>query len=473
MVASAPVAAIHEDVISGETLDDTAGKGTTAGVEIEASHLFVALECARPAAGGARHSLADVGRVVLARSSTRCADRSFAGGHWTLSVGIPDPRMSARHACLVRVGDEFFVEDLGSRNGTRVNGTQLSGRTALADGDLVEVGHTLLRYRSALSVPIDAPADADSADDAPGGPLRTLDPGLSMRAAMLASVARSNSPVLLLGETGTGKEVLARAVHRLSERRGAFVAVNCGALPASLLEAQLFGHLRGAFSGALTDAPGLLRSADGGTLLLDEVGDLPEPSQPALLRALQEKEVVPVGGVRPIPIDLRVVAATHRALDELERRGEFRSDLLARIAGFVFAIPPLRERKEDIGVLVEAFARGRAIRLKPAAGRALFRYHWPLNVRELHQTLEVAATLAGNEPIDIAHLPATVARAPTTRPVPLPRSDDSVERVRKRLVASLARHRGNVSEVARELGKARTQVQRWLKRFGLDARGFR
>jgi transcriptional regulator with GAF, ATPase, and Fis domain len=217
--------------------------------------------------------------------------------------------------------------------------------------------------------------------------------------------------VLLLGETGTGKELLARAIHRLSERKGPFVAVNCGALPMTLVEAQLFGHVRGAFSGAVADAPGLLRSSDGGTLLLDEVGDLPEPSQAALLRALQEREVMPVGGVRAIKTDLRVVAATHQPLEKLVAQGDFRKDFYARLAGYSFSLPPLRERREDIGLLVGAFARERPIRLTAAAGRALLRYPWPLNVRELHQALDVAATLAEGELIDVMDLPPAVDEA--------------------------------------------------------------
>ena len=464
------VGAVHDDLLSEETLDETGREGAAAGANVETPHLFVVLECAQPAAGSARHSLAGVERVVLGRDTVRGATRDFDGGRWTLRIGIPDPRMSSRHTCLERVDDEFFAEDLQSRNGTRVNGIPIQSRTVLADGDLIEVGRTLLRFRSAFPVPIDAPADADSVEDTQAV-LRTVDPCLARRVQMLASVARSPSPVLLLGESGTGKELLARAVHRLSGRRGPFVAVNCGALPVALVEAQLFGHVRGAFSGALTDAPGLLRSADGGTLLLDEIGDLAESSQPALLRVLQEREVVPVGGVRPIRVDLRVIAATHRPLEELGRQGEFRSDLLARLAGLVFTIPPLRERPEDIGLMIEAFASSRAVRFTPAAGRALLRHRWPLNVRELHQALEVAATLAGDAPIDTSHLPAAVAQAPAESSVSPP--DESAARVRKRLISSLTRHKGNVSEAARDLGKARTQVQRWLKRFGIDARAFR
>jgi hypothetical protein len=459
----------EETVVDDDTLTDRGGQA--APPEIAVPILYVALQCARPEAGAARHSLANTDRVLIGRAADPMLRRDVEKGTRTLFIGIPDPHLSARHAHIDRVGDEFFAQDLGSRNGTRINGVRLDGRSAIADGDLVEVGHTLLLYRAAALVALGSAPDVALANDDGAMPLETLEPSLAQGATLLASVAKSTSPVLLLGETGTGKEVVARAVHRLSGRQGSFVAVNCGALPATLVEAQLFGHVRGAFSGALTNAPGLLRAADGGTLLLDEVGDLPEPSQAALLRVLQEREVLPVGAVQPIKVDLRVLAATHKPLTQLAAQSKFREDLLARLTGYSFTIPPLRERREDIGLMVAAFARERPLTLLPAAGRALLRYDWPHNVRELRHALGIAATLAKNGPIDLAHLPPAVARAPS-RPPPPPASAVA-ELERQRLIASLARHRGNVTEVARELGKARMQVQRWMKKYGLEGRLFR
>jgi DNA-binding NtrC family response regulator len=456
-----------------ETLTDTGGRRSAAAApEVSAPHLFVVLECARPDAGGARHSLANIDRVVVGRGAVRSSERSFDSGNRTLTIRIPDARMSSQHACIEREGFNFAALDLGSRNGTRVNGVRVAAPIPLADGDLVQLGHTILRYRASIAAALGEPADVDSSKEDAARPLMTIEPSLAGRAVSLGRVARSTAPVLLLGETGTGKEVLARAIHRLSGRKGPFVAVNCGALPATLLEAQLFGHVRGAFSGAVGDAPGLLRSAHGGTVLLDEIGDLPAPAQAALLRALQEHEVVPVGDARPVKIDLRVVAATHRPLENLVARGEFRSDLFARLAGFTFTLPPLRERREDLGLLVAAFATQRPIRITPAAGRALLRHDWPLNVRELHQALQVAAALAGEETIDLSHLPPAIA-ACASHPGPPARATASADPLREKLISCCARHDGNVSDVARELGKARTQVQRWLKRFGIDARSFR
>jgi DNA-binding NtrC family response regulator len=462
----------HTSGVGDETLTDVHEAGAEQSREISHPQLFVALECSRAEAGSARHSLAHIDRVVLGRGAVRGFERQFCDGVRTLSIGIPDPRMSLRHVHIFRDKADFFVEDAGSRNGMRVNGDRVIGPTLLADVDLIEAGHTILRYRASVRLPMRAAADLDSGTFDAGIALPTLDPSLARMSAMLAQVARSGAPVLVLGETGTGKEVLARAIHAISGRRGAFVAVNCAALPATLVEAQLFGHVRGAFSGAVGDAPGLLRGADGGTLLLDEIGDLAGPAQAALLRSLQEQEIVPVGGVRPIRVDLRVVAATHRPLDDLVARGAFRSDLFARIAGFTFRIPPVRERRDDIGLFVAAFAVSRSVRFTPAVGRAILRYDWPLNVRELHRVLDVGATLADGGTIELRHLPPAVAAAATLAPKSVPERT-ALDPLHEQLVAALVRHCGNVSEVARELGKDRRQVQRWLARFDLDARLFR
>jgi transcriptional regulator with AAA-type ATPase domain len=474
MLPSRPVPARPSAERSAEeTLTDTDGRrGPATDSDVVAPHLFVVLECARPDAGVARHSLANIDRVALGRGSVRSSERAFDGNFRNLSLRIPDPRISSQHACILREGAAFSVLDLGSRNGTRVNGVRVVGPTALADGDLMQLGHAMLRYRASVTVPLGEPADVDSAKDDSPRALDTVDPSLARQGALLGRVARSTVPVLLLGETGTGKEVLARAIHRLSERKGPFVAINCGALPATLLEAQLFGHVRGAFSGAVADAPGLLRSADGGTVLLDEIGDLPGPAQAALLRALQEHEVVPVGGVRPIKIGIRIVAATHRPLEKLVACGDFRSDLFARLAGFTFRLPPLRERREDIGLLIAAFGKERAIRLKPSAARALLCHDWPLNVRELRQTLHLASALADEGAIDVQHLPPAIA-ASTVRSSRVMSAIAPPDALRERLIDCLARSGGNVSDVARDFGKARTQVQRWLKRYGIDARSFR
>jgi transcriptional regulator of acetoin/glycerol metabolism len=450
-----------------QTQPDTAEERGRARVpDIVSPNLFVVLEGGRLAAGGARYSLADAERVVLTREGKRAGKRSFQDGASTLVLGIPDARMSSPHAILLRKGLNFVIEDGGSRNGTRLNGLSVTESTPLIDGDILEAGQTTFLYRAAIAASFDGPPDAECDPLDTAAILATLDPALARQVEKLDRIAISAVPVILLGETGTGKELIARALHRHSQRKGPIVAVNCGALPATLLEAQLFGHVRGAFSGAVGDAPGLLRSADGGTLFLDEIGDLPAPSQVALLRALQEGEVLPIGAIRPVRVDFRVVAATHQPLEELVARGAFRSDLFARLAGFTFVLPPLRARRQDLGILVAALLGDRTVRLSSDVGRALVRYDWPLNVRELRHALDAAIALAEDGVIRMKHLPPAVAQAISKTPL-------GSDPVHEELVASLSRHRGNISEVAREMGKARMQVQRWMRRFGIDPQSFR
>jgi transcriptional regulator with GAF, ATPase, and Fis domain len=435
-------------------------------------HLFVALECHRPASGGSRHALAGIDEVTLGRGIERLALRTER----QLELRIPDPLMSSSHARVFRSGGTWSIEDDGSTNGTFLDGSPVTS-SVLDDGVLIELGNTLLLFRQAVPTPPSTAPDADYAllKDRTAG-LTTLAPELAHRLAGLSAVMRSTLPVLLLGETGTGKEVLARAVHAVSGRAGPFVAVNCGAIPESLVESQLFGHVKGAFSGAVRDEPGFVRASDGGTLFLDEVGDLPKSSQAALLRVLQESEVVSVGSTRPIKVDLRVVSATHAAIDA--PGSAFRSDLFARLAGYVHMLTPLRSRREDLGLLVAELLPSvlpdsvRKATLAVELGRALFAYDWPFNVRELKNALSSAAVLAQGATLQLAHAPEPLraAAAPASSPpagkhVELTGEDASL---RDALVAELARTKGNVSEVARAMGRTRMQVHRWMRRFAID-----
>ena len=230
---------------------------------------------------------------------------------------------------------------------------------------------------------------------------------------LIARVGASEATVLVRGETGTGKELVARAIHEGSPRaEGPLVAVNCGALPEHLVESELFGHRKGAFTGADEHRAGLFEVADGGTLFLDEVGELPKSLQSRLLRALESGEIRRVGDNHPITVDVRVVCATHRSLEEMVREGDFREDLLFRINTFEIAIPPLRERRDDIPVLVEHFVRlnrpqapADAAVVEPAALALLAAHHWPGNVRELANVVEHALVLCDELPVTIAHLP--------------------------------------------------------------------
>jgi transcriptional regulator with PAS, ATPase and Fis domain len=454
------------------------------------AYLFLVLESHRPLSPPVRIALDDLDEIVFGRGAGRAFEHAREGGVRRLRVRLDDAWLSTSHARLTRVLRHWVLEDTGSKNGSFVGGVRCA-QVALADGAVVELGRVFFLYREGVPTAADArevpaaPAELAASPvvdagalAAPAPGLVTLSPPLARAFTDLAVVARSQLPVLLEGQTGTGKEVVARAIHDLSRRTGAFVAINCGALPRELLEAELFGHRKGAFSGATEERPGLVRAADGGTLLLDEIGDLPAASQAAFLRVLQEREVRPVGGTRPVQVDLRVVAATHRSLERMAAAGDFRTDLLARLAGHRLELPPLCDRREDLGLLLATLIRRGApelaerLQIQPAAARAILRYAWPANVRELEQCVMKALLLAQERGrIELEHLPEPVRRAAEASPAA--RREDEDERRRDELVALLRRHGGNVTAVARELGKARMQIQRWMKRYDIDPESFR
>jgi two-component system response regulator PilR (NtrC family) len=235
-------------------------------------------------------------------------------------------------------------------------------------------------------------------------------------AKLIDKVAGADATVLITGESGTGKEVVARAIHQRSARgSGPFVVVNCGAIPENLIESELFGHVRGAFTGAVADRPGLFRRAHGGTIFLDEIGELPLALQVRLLRVLQDRTVMPVGGSTPVAVDVRVLAATNRVLEELVKAGQYREDLYYRLAVIAIEMPPLRERGKDLDLLIEHFVRRAAARhgkrVDGVSGRAmqlLLRYGYPGNVRELENVIEHAATLTEGPTIREVDLPDSV-----------------------------------------------------------------
>lgn len=455
-------------------------------------YLYLSLEGDRPWAGGLRVCLAGVHSVSVGRGAERGVSRKNSGGKTAVRIDVADDRMSREHLVIERTLGAWGLRDAGSSNGTFVGASRVD-RAAVVDGTVVGVGRTVFVFREHKVDTAQAQSDLDFSSLstlAPG--LRTLSPSLSTEFDRLIRFATTDIDILVLGETGTGKELVAQAVHSASRRSGDFVAVNCGALTDTLVESQLFGYQKGAFSGATENRPGLVRSADKGTLFLDEIGDLPLPSQAAFLRVLQERAVTPVGGTRPISFDAKLVAATHCPLEEMVERQEFRADLLARVRGFILRLPSLAERFEDLGGIVAGiFAeKGQAStpRISLSAGMALFNHAWPQNIRELGRALEMGSILAGDGEIAHEHLPeymrSASARASTSPVAPSgapPVADDSKIAVgddgdvarREQLIGLLRKHEGNVSAVARDMGKARNQIQRWIKRYELDASTYR
>jgi DNA-binding NtrC family response regulator len=440
--------------------------------------LFVAFESTRPLVGSARYVLAQTDEVTIGRGAAT-EDRERDGAKQRLTLRFPDPRLSSEHARICRHGTQLELTDLDSKNGSVVNGRSLKS-AMLHDGDLIQLGGTFFTFRYLhASIAYATDCRSDGSGDLPNG-LSTVMPDVGERFDRLAQVSASRLPIMLVGESGTGKELMARAAHALSKRKGAFVAVNCGALPQSLIESELFGYKRGAFSGATEDRPGLLRASNEGTLFLDEIVELSATGQTALLRALQEREVRPIGEVRSLPVDLRVVSATHRDLDEAVEAGRFRQDLFARLAGFRLRLPPLRERREDLGTitatLLRRLAPDRADRLQflAAAARRLLCDPWTLNVRALEKTL-AAALLVCDGTIEPAHLAlsnlmTSAGSAPkrqTAAEAERPLSQADVER-REQLARLLEAHGGNISAVAREMGKERGQIRRWIRRYKLS-----
>jgi transcriptional regulator with GAF, ATPase, and Fis domain len=415
-------------------------------------------------------------------------------------LSIPDHLMSRRHCAVASDAGRFTIRDLGSSNGTYVNGMSIRERE-LAHGDRIRAGDSVLLFLRRASADDRVEASFGerterirSPRDKPDAPPSIVDEVLAGRATLqpqdvigdsapmrqlcdrIRKVAPSDCTVLIGGETGTGKEVVARAIHQNSPRaRQPFVAVNCAALTESLLESELFGHERGAFTGAAAQKKGRFEIADRGTLFLDEVGELAPALQAKLLRALQLHEFERVGGTRTIKVDVRVLAATNQDLAAAVAAGRFRQDLWYRLNVVSVTVPPLRARRSDIPMLAAHFAakygRGRPIELSPEALDALDAYDWPGNVRELENAIERAVVLGASNRIGVEDLPEAIVRAPQRAAV----EDgdgaafhESVRDTKRRLILdAIDRSGGNYTAAARLLGLNPTYLHRLLRNLQL------
>ena len=387
------------------------------------------------------------------------------------ALAIVDALVSSRHARITRqASGEYAIEDLGSKNGTFVDNVRLEGQARLRNGSLLFLGNHAAVFRMVSALELEA-IKAELV--APLGPVATSSPLLAVACDRLRRLAGADGEILLLGETGVGKEVYARAVHQLSQRRGRFVAINCGALPRDLVESELFGYRQGAHSTAHQAKAGLIEEAEGGTLFLDEIGEMTEEAQIKLLRFLQDRELTPLGSTRPRKIDVRIIAATNRTGSSGKTPGGLRDDVIGRLGAAPLYLPPLRSRIEDLGALAAYFLRGSSAQaFEQPAFRALALYPWPLNIRELQKIVSTAAVLTGGtRPISLRDLPEPIARAAAAAP-PARRAPGSSP-TPAQLEDLLRRYHGNVADVSRELGKHRAAVWRWMKKWGIGVEKYR
>jgi len=408
----------------------------------------------------------DRGRGASERRQIPSAGLVLGLGASVFARPFDDTRMSPRHAEIRIEGGRAHVRDLASGVGTRVNGEALLGTRALDAGDVLRMGDTLFVYAPSAAVTLVEPRSELVGESA----------SLVAVRRSIESVASHKHTVVVTGETGTGKEVVARVLHERSTRTGPFVAVNCGAFAEGLLPSDLFGHVRGAFTGAVAEQQGLFRAASGGTLLLDEVAEISLGLQANLLRVLEMRQVRPVGSTRDVAIDVRVIATTNRELMTLVQERSFRSDLYSRLAQWTIRLPPLRERRDDIPALTHDLlgrcgAAGRA--LTGDLAEALLLHDWPLNVRGLFNVLAIAAISVppgmplslGAEVRTALWTSRTLAPSPAGN-VPLVLDKDGLEQL-------LERFHGGVTAAARHLGVTRPKLYRLLRVKGIEPAAFR
>jgi two-component system, NtrC family, response regulator AtoC len=370
---------------------------------------------------------------------------------------VDDEHVSRLHAVVGRRGDEVVVTDKGSRNGTFLRGVRVEGAVRARPGDLVTVGPLV-----AIVARNARPTDLVAAE------VVIADPPMAQVHELCRRVAATPLSVLITGETGVGKERVAEAIHRLGPRADRpYVRLHIASLPESLLESELFGHEKGAFTGAGRRRVGYFESAAGGTLFLDEIGELPLPTQAKLLRTLEMRTVVRLGSTEEVGVDVRIVAATNRDLAGDVRAGRFREDLYFRLSAFRIEVPPLRERSGEIPLLAALFVRDIARRLEAPvpllteeALAALAAYSWPGNVRELKHAVEAAFVLAAPGDIQARHLPEPIRRGGASGPpaaaADLPAAVDEVER--RSIIAALTACQGNQTHAAVRLGISRRSL---------------
>lgn len=375
-------------------------------------------------------------------------------------VILNDEFTSGRHMRIERKSNGFMLRDLRSRNGTLINGTRVF-EAMLNDGDRIRVGVTEMQFAISKSETAEVETSSKS-------------PAWNAQLLRIPNIAQSAFPVLLTGPSGAGKDVLAQSIHRQSPRkRGPFVSVNCSALTESLVESELFGHVKGSFTGATGDRKGAFEAARGGTLFLDEIGDLPLALQPKLLRALENNQIRPVGSDRSLETDVRIIAATHHDLKKLVFDEKFRADLYFRLHVVQIQTPALKDRREDFEDLLYGFARSMRVRFSFAAIQRLKAHDWPGNIRELKNVVARARAFWGNEEITeqmatqlIDVLPASNTDVPSEsfKPSRSVIKEIELEMIKSRLIAN----RGNQRKTAADLGMPKSTLHDRIRTYGIE-----
>lgn len=404
----------------------------------------------------------DAGRSVTAEDGT-----VLIGSQSTCQLQLSDPATSRRHCSAEVMGSRVRVRDLGSKNGTLYLGAKVTSVDVPLGGS-IEVGRTVIVFLPVLREGVLAERETLAGLVGRSTAMRRL-------FSLLEQVAPTDSTVLVTGETGSGKEAVARAIHSLSERaKGPFVTFDCGSTAVTLVQSVLFGHLKGAFTGAVRDTVGLVESAHGGTLVLDEVSELPLELQPVLLRVLETRTFQRLGDAKPRASDFRLVALTTQDLPALIAKGRFRGDLYYRLSAITLAVPPLRQRAEDIGLLAKEFLKegGSEVPLSPGAVAALSAYRWPGNVRELRNAvMRVSALGEGAVIAGVAGGTGGAGEAGKGDQT----GDFHAARARalslfekSYLEALLAQHNGSAAAAARAAGIARSYLYKMLEEHGID-----
>jgi DNA-binding NtrC family response regulator len=389
---------------------------------------------------------------------------------------LTDKTVSRRHAMALLEGNEVLVRDLGSTNGSFIQGSRFKEIT-VGFGAEIKLGRTVIKFLPEEEIVEPVESELDSF-----GQLVGRDVKMRRMFALLQDISPNDATVLIEGETGTGKELIAEEIHNHSKReKGPFVVFDCGAVPRELVESALFGHVKGSFTGAVADRKGAFAEANGGTIFLDEIGELPIDMQPSLLRALDKRTVRKVGANTYEKVDVRVVAATNRDLREEVAKKAFREDLYYRLAVIKVHLPPMRERGHDINLLVDhfirAFSAGRKLTITPEDMQRLKAYSWPGNVRELRNVIERACVLSKGDSLNLDDVLGGEGAAQPSLGIrtDLPFKEAKGQLVelfeREYIVDLMKRHKMNLSAAAREAQIDRKHLRELIRKYGLDPRG--